>query len=142
MRGRLKKLEHCSKMTATSQPGQRGGKELRMKELNIIVRSEKLEDIKKILIDEFNCGGMTVTNVLGCGGQKGFPEEYVGTRSHVNLLPKLNIRVVVRDEDVEAIVDKLCDTVATGRFGDGKVFISEVLDAVRIRTRERGDAAI
>ena len=113
-----------------------------MKELNLIVRSEKLEDIKKIHIDEFNCGGMTVSNVLGCGGQKGFTEEYVGTRTHVNLLPKLNIRVVVRDEDVEAIVDKLCDTIATGHFGDGKIFISEVLDAVRIRTRERGDAAI
>ena len=83
-----------------------------MRELNLIVRSEKLEDIKKILIDEFNCSGMTVTNVLGCGGQKGFPEEYVGTRTHVNLLPKLNIRVVVmylgqivEEANVDALFD-------------------------------------
>ena len=83
-----------------------------MRELNLIVRSEKLEDIKKILIDEFNCGGMTVTNVLGCGRQKGFTEEYVGTRTHVNLLPKLNIRVVVmylgqivEEANVDALFD-------------------------------------
>ena len=102
-----------------------------MKELNLIVRAEKLEEIKKILIDEF-----------GCGGQKGFAEEYVGTRTHVNLLPKLDVRVVVRDEDVETIIDKLCEAVRTGHYGDGKIFVREVLDAVRIRTRERGEKAI
>ena len=85
---------------------------------------------------------MTVSNVLGCGGQKGFAEEYVGTRTHVNLLPKLDVRVVVRDEDVETIIDKLCEAVCTGHYGDGKIFVREVLDAVRIRTRERGEKAI
>lgn len=124
------------KFRARSRKGER------MKELNLIVRAEKLEEIKKILIDEFGCGGMTVSNVLGCGGQKGFAEEYVGTRTHVNLLPKLDVRVVVRDEDVETIIDKLCEAVRTGHYGDGKIFVREVLDAVRIRTHERGEKAI
>jgi len=113
-----------------------------MKELDLIVRSEKLEAIKKILIDEFHCGGMTVSNVLGCGGQKGFTEEYVGTRTHVNLLPKLSIVVVVRDDDVEAIIGRLLATVPTGRFGDGKIFVKPVDEIVRIRTGERGEPAL
>lgn len=113
-----------------------------MKELDMVVRADKLEVIKKILVDEFQCGGMTVSNVLGCGGQKGFAEEYVGTRTHVNLLPKLNIKVVVRDNDTDTIIDHICGAVATGHYGDGKIFVKNVEDVVRIRTGERGEAAI
>ncbi|MGN0168700.1 MAG: P-II family nitrogen regulator [Acetatifactor sp.] len=113
-----------------------------MKELDMIVRADKLETIKKILVDEFQCGGMTVSNVLGCGGQKGFTEEYVGTRTHVNLLPKLNIRVVVKDGDADEIIDKLCDAIATGHYGDGKIFVKDVVDVVRVRTKERGEGAV
>lgn len=113
-----------------------------MKELDMIVRPDMLEEIKKILVDEFHCGGMTVSNVLGCGGQKGFKEEYVGTKTHVNLLPKLNVMVVVRDEDVDNIIDKLCEVLTTGHFGDGKIFVKDVIDAIRVRTKEHGEAAV
>lgn len=70
------------------------------------------------------------------------PRNTSEPRTHVNLLPKLDVRVVVRDEDVETIIDKLCEAVCTGHYGDGKIFVREVLDAVRIRTRERGEKAI
>lgn len=113
-----------------------------MKELDMIVRADTLEIIKKILVDEFDCGGMTVSNVLGCGGQKGFSEEYAGIRSHVNLLPKINIKVVVKDEHVDSVIKRLCETIATGHYGDGKIFVKDVLDVVRIRTGERGETAV
>lgn len=113
-----------------------------MKELDMIVRADKLETIKKILVDEFDCGGMTVSNVLGCGGQKGFSEEYIGVKTHVNLLPKINIKVVMKDELADSVIERLCDVIATGHCGDGKIFVKEILDAVRIRTGEHGVTAI
>ena len=113
-----------------------------MIELNFIIKPDKLEQVKEILVDEFHCGGMTVHNVLGCGEQKGFTEEYVGVRTHVNLLPKMHISVVVKDEDVDRIIDEICDRITTGHYGDGKIFIKDVIDAVRVRTKERGDKAI
>jgi nitrogen regulatory protein P-II 1 len=113
-----------------------------MKEISLFIRPEMLEKVKVILVDQFHSGGMTVSNVLGCGSQKGFNEEFIGVRTHINLLPKLKIEVAVRDEDVEAIINRLCDEIATGHVGDGKIFIKPITDAVRIRTRERGDSAL
>lgn len=113
-----------------------------MKELTLVIRSEKLEELKKILIDEFGCGGMTVLNVLGCGEQKGFTEEYVGTRTHVNLLPKLMVIVAVKEDDVEPLIDRVCDKLSTDHYGDGKIFVRSLEDAVRIRTREHGEQAL
>ena len=109
-----------------------------MKELTMYIRPEKLETVKKILVDQFHCGGMTVINAMGCGNQKGFNEEYRGARTNVNLLPKMQVDVVVNDEDVSEIVDVICKEVATGMVGDGKIFVRTVEDAIRIRTGEHG----
>ena len=113
-----------------------------MKQLELIIRTDELEKVKIILVDRFSCGGMTVSNVMGCGNQKGFTDEYTGVRSNVNLLPKIKIEVIVKDEDVETIIDNICDEIVTGKSGDGKIIIKAVEDVVRIRTKERGAAAI
>lgn len=109
-----------------------------MKELTLYVRAEKLEQIKKILVDDHHCGGMTVSNVMGCGNQQGFSDEFKGTRTNVNLLPKLQIEVVVDDDAVDVIVDDICKKLSTGLVGDGKIFIKNVEEAIRIRTGEHG----
>ena len=113
-----------------------------MKEINIFIRPEKLERVKNIFIDEFKCVGMTVINAMGCGNQQGFTEEFVGVRTNVNLLPKLKVEVFVQDEDVERLLDTLCRELATGHVGDGKIFVKNVEDAVRIRTGEHGTEAV
>lgn len=113
-----------------------------MKELTIYIRSEKLEQMKKILVDKYQCGGMTVSNVMGCGNQQGFVEEFRGTRTNVNLLPKLKVEVVVEDRKVEEIVEDICTNLSTGLVGDGKIFVKNVEEAVRIRTGEHGDKAV
>jgi nitrogen regulatory protein P-II 1 len=118
-----------------------------MKELVIIIRPEKLEDVKNIL-DDVNCGGMTLSTAMGCGTQKGVADEgesvneIKGLKTTINLLPKVKVEVVVADKDVENIIDKLRETCVTGRVGDGKIFIKDVQDAVRIRTGERGVKAL
>lgn len=117
-----------------------------MKELVIITRPENLESIKKIL-DDINCGGMTLSTAMGCGTQKGMAEddgvhEFKGFKTKINLLPKIKIEVVVDDKDVELIIAVVRDTCATGRVGDGKIFIRNMEDAVRIRTGERGAKAL
>ena len=113
-----------------------------MKELVLYIRPDKLEMMKKILVDQFSCGGMTVSNVMGCGNQKGFTDEFTGIRSNVNLLPKLKVEVVVRDKDVETIIEDICSEASTGEVGDGKIIVKSVENVVRIRTGEKGEAAI
>ncbi|MCD7855047.1 MAG: P-II family nitrogen regulator [Clostridiales bacterium] len=117
-----------------------------MKELVIIIRPEKLEKLKMIL-DERHCGGMTITSVMGCGTQKGIVEENTvnvikGFKTNINLLPKIRVEVVVKDKDVEKIITELRDKIPTGHVGDGKVFIRDILGAVRLRTGERDDKAL
>lgn len=116
-----------------------------MKEVVMIVRPEKLENIKKIL-DDVNCGGMTLSTVMGCGAQKGAAEDAVhelrGLKTTINLLPKIRIEVVVDDEYVEPIIMKVREACTTGHVGDGKIFIREIEEAVRIRTGERGATAL
>ena len=116
-----------------------------MKELVMIIRPEKLETVKSIL-DEYHCGGMTISSVMGCGTQKGSLEEVVneikGLKTTINLLPKIRIEAVVADEQVEEIITQIREKVATGHVGDGKIFIRKIEDAVRIRTGERGNKAL
>lgn len=116
-----------------------------MKELVMIIRPEKLETVKSIL-DEYHCGGMTISSVMGCGTQKGSFEEVVneikGLKTTINLLPKIRIEAVVADEQVEEIITQIREKVATGHVGDGKIFIRNIEDAVRIRTGERGNKAL
>lgn len=116
-----------------------------MKELVLIIRPESLEQLKQIL-DEVHCGGMTVTNAMGCGAQKGFSDDAAGSirglKININLLPKIQASVVVPDDKVEDIISEVRSRMSHGQIGDGKIFIKDVADAVRIRTGERGDAAL
>lgn len=119
-----------------------------MKELVMIIRPEKLEDIKHIL-DEVNCGGMTLSTVMGCGTQKGLAEdegesvnEIKGFKTTINLLPKIRIEVVVEDKVVEPIIMAVREACATDHVGDGKIFVRNIEEAVRLRTGERGVKAL
>lgn len=116
-----------------------------MKELIIIIRPEKLEDVKAVL-DEVHCGGMTLSTAMGCGTQKGSAEgsvnELKGLKTTINLLPKVKVEVVVEDKIVEDVIMKIREVCATDHVGDGKIFIREVEDAIRIRTGERGTKAL
>lgn len=108
-----------------------------MKKITMFIRPEKLEYVKKILIDKYQCGGMTVSNVMGCGNQKGYNEEFKNIRTNVNLLPKLKVEVYSLNEKVEGIIDEVCESLSTGMAGDGKIYVSDVSYGVRIRTKER-----
>ena len=118
-----------------------------MKELVMIIRPEKLEDIKHIL-DNVNCGGMTLSTVMGCGTQKGVADsegavnEIKGFKTTINLLPKIRIEVVVEDKAVEPVIMAVREKCATDHVGDGKIFIRNIEEAVRLRTGERGLKAL
>lgn len=112
-----------------------------MKRISAIVRPEKLEPLKNALFAA-NVSGMTITQVMGCGNQHGWSEYYRGTEVLLNMIPKVKFELIVADEDVDRLVDLICDTAATDEVGDGKIFISPVEEIVRIRTRERGKKAI
>lgn len=112
-----------------------------MKRVVAIVRPEKLEPVKEALF-EAQVSGMTISQVNGCGNQHGWKEYFRGTEVLLNMVPKVKFEIVVKDEEVNRIVDVICDTAATGGVGDGKIFVSPVEDVIRIRTRERGEQAV
>ncbi|HET6382161.1 MAG TPA: P-II family nitrogen regulator [Armatimonadota bacterium] len=115
-----------------------------MKKIECIIRPQRLEDVKNAL-DEVGIFGLTVTEVRGCGQQKGITERYRGIEYTVTLLPKVKVEMVVADETADAAVDailKAARTGQTGEIGDGKIFISEVSQAIRIRTQEKGNSAL
>lgn len=112
-----------------------------MKKIECIIRPEKLDEVKEAL-NEAGIMGLTVTDVLGCGRQKGRKEVYRGIEYTLNLLPKIKIETVVKDEDVQKIAKIIIETAKTGLIGDGKIFISTIDDVYRIRTGEKGDTAI
>lgn len=112
-----------------------------MKKLEIIIRPEKLEDLKAILEEE-NVNGLNVANIMGYGNQKGVVKKYRGAEYCVNLLPKIKVETVVMDDVAEKLIEKVVAEINTGNYGDGKIFIYEVQDAVRIRTGERGQEAL
>lgn len=112
-----------------------------MKKLEIIIKPEKLEDLKTIL-DDCKANGIMITNIMGYGNQKGYKQVYRGAEYNVNLLPKVKVETVVEDDVAETIVSKVVDEINTGNYGDGKIFIYDLEDAVRIRTGERGKDAL
>ncbi len=112
-----------------------------MKRVDMIIRPEKLEDVKTVL-NELGINGMTVTMVSGCGQQKGRKKVYRGTEFSVNLLPKVKVETVVSDEKVQKLIDRVIETVKTGEIGDGKIFVCNVEQAVKIRTGETGPDAV
>jgi nitrogen regulatory protein P-II 1 len=112
-----------------------------MKKVEAIVRPHVMEAVKAALQD-VGVVGMTVTEVKGFGRQKGHTETYRGSEYKVEFLPKVKIEVALPDDLVEKAVEAVLKTAATGKFGDGKVFVSSLTEVVRIRTGERGEAAL
>ena len=112
-----------------------------MKKIEAIIKPFKLEDVKEKL-SENDIKGLTVTEIKGYGRQKGHTELYRGAEYSIDFLPKIKIEVVVPDEKVDAVIDTVTDATKTGKIGDGKIFVTEVESAVRIRTGETGESAL
>jgi nitrogen regulatory protein PII len=112
-----------------------------MKKIEAIIKPFKLTEVKDAL-NELGIQGMTVTEVKGFGRQKGHTEIYRGSEYTVDFLPKIKVEIVVADGQTEAAVAAIIRAAKTGKIGDGKVFVSAIEDATRIRTDEKGDSAI
>ena len=112
-----------------------------MKKVEAIIRHFKLDDVKDALTE---CGvaGMTVTEVRGFGRQKGHTEMYRGTEYEVDFVPKIKIEVVIPDSKLQMVLDTIMGSAQTGQVGDGKMFVYELADVIRIRTGESGADAI
>jgi nitrogen regulatory protein PII len=125
----------------TGQVASNALKQTAMKKIEAIIKPFKLEEVKDALA-EVGIEGMTVLEVKGFGRQKGHTEIYRGSEYTVDFLPKIKIEVVIIDGLLEAAVNAIVRAAKTGKIGDGKVFVSSVEEAVRIRTEEKGDKAI
>lgn len=112
-----------------------------MKRIEAIVRPEKL-DVIRVALEDIGCGGITITEVKGQGRQKGVEEVWRGRKYRVNVLPKLKIEVIVTDDKSDDVINTIMGEAVTKSVGDGKIFVSDVVTAYRIRTGEEGDAAI
>ncbi len=112
-----------------------------MKKIEAIIKPFKLEQVKDAL-DEIGIEGMTVTEVKGYGRQKGHTEIYRGSEYTVDFLPKIKVEVAVLDNQANAVMEAIIKAAQTGKIGDGKIFVVGLEQAVRIRTKETGDAAI
>jgi nitrogen regulatory protein P-II 1 len=112
-----------------------------MKKVEAIIRAERLQPVQDAL-DELGVSGLTVSEVMGCGRQKGYTEQYRGSRANISLLPKLKVESVVSNEIVDRVVDAIVGAAYTGETGDGRVFVYGVEQAVRIRTGERGEESV
>lgn len=112
-----------------------------MKKIEAIIRPEKFQHVKQAL-EYVGCSGMMITEIEGHGKQKGTKLLWRGETYGIELLPKIKLEVVVRDEDVEAIVNAILENARTGEAGDGKIFIYNVEEAIRIRTGERGESVL
>lgn len=112
-----------------------------MKKVEVIIRPEKLDDMKEIL-DACHATGAMVSNIMGYGNQKGYKTQNPNSDYYVNLLPKIKVETIVSDETCEQLVEMITKRLSTDTYGDGKIFLYDVADAIRIRTGERGDTAI
>lgn len=112
-----------------------------MKKIEAIIRPEKLEVVRRAL-EQVGCAGLMISEIEGHGKQKGTVQQWRGEKYKVELLPKIKIDVVVRDQDLDKIIKTIIDSAKTGEIGDGKIFVSTVENAVRIRTSEKGETAL
>jgi nitrogen regulatory protein P-II 1 len=112
-----------------------------MKKIEAIIRPERLQEVQDAL-DELGVSGLTVSEVMGCGRQKGYTEQYRGSRANISLLPKLKVESVVPSDVVDKSVEAIVGAAYTGDIGDGRVFVYPVEDSVRIRTGERGEETV
>ncbi|NTV53728.1 MAG: P-II family nitrogen regulator [Candidatus Firestonebacteria bacterium] len=112
-----------------------------MKRIEAIIKPEKMEQLR-LALEEVGYPGLMITKIDGHGKQKGVTRQWRGREYKIDLLPKAKVEVIVPDKDVKKIVKAIVDNVHTGEVGDGKIFVSDVINAVRIRTSEEGDAAL
>jgi nitrogen regulatory protein P-II 1 len=112
-----------------------------MKKIEAIIRPSRLEEIKEAL-NGIDILGLTISQVMGCGRQKGITEVYRGTQVEINVLPKIKIETVVDDDSVEKVISAIVAAARIGEVGDGKIFVYDIQDVVRIRTGERGTIAL
>jgi nitrogen regulatory protein P-II 1 len=112
-----------------------------MKKIEAVIRHFKLEDVKNALADQ-GVQGMTLVEVRGFGRQKGHTETYRGTEYAVDFVPKVKLEIAVADDKLQKVVDTLIRTAQTGQIGDGKIFVSDLREVIRIRTGETGGEAL
>ena len=112
-----------------------------MKRIDAIIRPARLQAVRDAL-EELGYGGITVCEVKGHGKQRGLTEQWRGREYRVEYLSKVWILIVVNDDALQKVIDAIVETAATGEIGDGKIFVSDVQDVIRIRTKERGSAAV
>ncbi|HEV8430364.1 MAG TPA: P-II family nitrogen regulator [Pyrinomonadaceae bacterium] len=112
-----------------------------MKKIEAIIRPHLLDAVRNAL-QEIGVAGMTIGEVQGFGRQKGHTETYRGTEYQIEFIPKIKIEVIVPEDIEDSVVDAITRTARTGKFGDGKIFITALDDVIRIRTGERGEAAL
>lgn len=112
-----------------------------MKKIEAIIRPEKADEVRRAL-EESGISGIMITEIEGHGKQKGMIQQWRGEKYKVELLPKIKIETVVKDQDAERITKVIVDNAKTGEVGDGKIFISSIDNAIRIRTGEKGEAAL
>jgi len=112
-----------------------------MKRIETVIRPEKLESLKEALND-MQIRGITITPVMGCGNQLGWKESVRGSDTVLTILPKIMLILIIADDKLEETIETIIRVAQTGEVGDGKIFVSEVTDCIRIRTGERGEIAI
>lgn len=112
-----------------------------MKRVEAVIRPEKLEEIKEALKNK-NINGITISQVMGCGQQLGWTEYFRASEIVTNVLPKIEVKMVIEDDKVEEVIELISSIARTGEVGDGKIFIIDIAECVRIRTGERGTSAI
>ncbi len=112
-----------------------------MKKIEAIIRPFRIDDVREALA-ELGVKGMTLTEVKGYGRQKGHTELYRGSEYQIDFLPKLKLELVVSDAMADKVIDTIVNAAKTGQVGDGKIFVSAVEDAIRVRTGESGEAAL
>lgn len=112
-----------------------------MKKIEAIIRPNRLEEVKDAL-NKIEICGITISQVMGCGRQKGLKEVYRGTEIEINILPKIKLETVVQDDMAEKVIEAIIGSARLGEIGDGKIFVTNIEDAIRIRTGERGASAL
>ena len=112
-----------------------------MKKIEAVIRPDRLQAVQDAL-DSLGTSGLTVSEVLGCGRQRGYTETYRGTKANISLQRKVKVEAVVADMSVAAVVDAIAGAAKTGEIGDGKIFVIPVEEALRIRTGERGEEIV
>jgi nitrogen regulatory protein P-II 1 len=112
-----------------------------MKKIEAIIRHERLQEVQDAL-DQLGVSGLTVSEVVGCGRQKGYTEQYRGVRANISLLPKIKVESVVPSDIVDSAVEAIASAARTGEIGDGRVFVYPVEQSIRIRTGESGEESV